>query len=230
MSDSIAPGQDRQTRGLVITSWSLIGAVCLISMIPFFGFGSWLIAGPVLFVVLVLGIIILTRGGTLPGVCILLTSLIAAPIFVAVAPFVSSLLGVAGAGAALSTADNKPATRYTETISDRTTPSPRANETRERVPQEPDYESLRDQLQHQLEPIANLKAKQLVSEGDRGFLVGTDQLTLEQRRIVQQENVWREKMFELIAKRTSQPVEVVAGTFARLAGASATTPRLPSND
>src|SRR5215510_10716352 len=84
---------DKQNRSLIITSWVLISLVCLISMVPFLGFASWFIAGPILFIALVMGIIILCRGGTLPGLAILLTSLLVAPFFIVVAPFVTSFFG-----------------------------------------------------------------------------------------------------------------------------------------
>jgi hypothetical protein len=88
------PASDQQNQGLVITSWALIGFVCLISLVPVLGFASWLIAGPVLFISLIMGIIVLARGGTLPGLLILLASLIGAPVFVTVAPFVTTMLGL----------------------------------------------------------------------------------------------------------------------------------------
>ena len=64
---------------------------------PGLGFGVWLVAAPLLLVTLVLGIIAISRGGTLHGVLILLASLIAVPVFVFVAPIVTT-------GAVLATA------------------------------------------------------------------------------------------------------------------------------
>src|ERR1700722_7540149 len=102
-SQLVQPAGNRN-RSLIISSWVLIGLVCLISLFSFFGFGSWLIAGPILFIALIMGIIILRRGETLPGLAILLTSLIAAPLFIMAAPFVSSLFGLGGTAAAIGTA------------------------------------------------------------------------------------------------------------------------------
>lgn len=68
-------------KGLIIASWLMIGLTCLVSLIPGIGFATWLIAAPVLLVTFILGIIALTKGGTLQGILILLTSLIVAPIF-----------------------------------------------------------------------------------------------------------------------------------------------------
>ena len=77
----------------------MIGGTCLIAMIPGIGFVTWLIAFPVLLATFILGIIALTKGGTLQGILILLTSLIVAPIFITIAPFVMT----AGAIAAFDT-------------------------------------------------------------------------------------------------------------------------------
>lgn len=99
--NSVIQGSDRQNRSLIITSWTLITLVCLLALVPVFGFTSWLIACPILFITLVMGIIVLSRGGTVPGLIILLASLIVAPAFIFVAPFVSSMLGV---GAVVSSA------------------------------------------------------------------------------------------------------------------------------
>lgn len=212
---------DGQTRSLVITSWVLIAIVCFISLIPFVGFGSWLIAGPVLFITLIMGIIVLSRGGTLPGLFILLTSLIAAPIFIVVAPFVSSLLGLGGGAVALSSVEANSRNERQYSASAMTPPpaTARLNNRSGKVPRGADYDKLKDQLQAQIEPLAILKSRELVKEGERGYLVGTDRLSIEQRRLVQQENVWRESMFELIAQQAGQSREAVAATFARLAHA-----------
>jgi hypothetical protein len=82
-------------KGLIIASWIMIGGTCLIAMIPGIGFVTWLIAFPVLLATFILGIIALTKGGTLQGILILLTSLIVAPIFIAIAPLVMTAGAIA---------------------------------------------------------------------------------------------------------------------------------------
>lgn len=220
-SVSAAPGSDGQTRSLVIASWVLIAIVCFVSLIPFIGFGSWLIAGPILFITLIMGIIVLSRGGTLPGLFILLTSLIAAPIFIVVAPFVSSLLGLGGAAVALSSAESTSSTASHYAPPAVATPlaTARSRGRTAKTPRSAEYDKLKDQLQAQIEPLTILKSRELVKEGERGYLVGTDRLSIDQRRLVQQENVWREEMFDLIGQQTGQSREAVAATFARLAQA-----------
>ena len=123
--NSVVQRSDQQNSSLITASWILICLVCLISMIPFFGFASWLIAGPVLFITLVMGIIVLSRGGTVPGLFILLASLIAAPIFVVVAPIISSLLGISGAALSIgpSVEPPEPAHRSPQTTATSTAQS-----------------------------------------------------------------------------------------------------------
>lgn len=76
--------------------------------------------------------------------------------------------------------------------------------------------------QGQIEQIATLKSLQLATEGVQGYLVGSDLLNLEQRRLVQQENVLREQIFELIGKGTGHSREEIAAIFADMAQRSAT--------
>ena len=220
-----------QNRSLIITAWVLMGIVCLVSVIPFLGFGSWLIAGPILFITLVMGIIVLSRGETMPGLFILLASLIAAPIFILVAPFVSSLLGFGGAVAAVgttaeATSRSNPPSQFAEN-STKTVPMPAApSESRERTAntkpfadnlKDASYVELKASVQRQDEQIATLKSLQLATEGVQGYLASSDVLNLEQRHLVQQENVLRERIFELIAKRTGRTQEEVAAVFTEMA-------------
>ena len=226
--NSVVQQPDRQNRSLIITSWVLIGLVCLISVIPFFGFGSWLIAGPILFIALVMGIIILARGETLPGLAILLTSLIAAPVFIFVAPFISSLLGFGGTVAALGTAsDAASRTNVSSAVVVSTTQSDQSHPIRlpVKAPESPEYEQLKTQVQGQSDQIAALKSMQLITEGVHGYVVGDERLNIEQRHLVQQENVWREHMFDMIGQRTGHSREEIAVIFANMAQRSTGNPK-----
>lgn len=196
---------DKQNRSLIVTSWGLIGLGCLIGLLPFFGFGSWFIVGAILFIPLVLGIIILARGERLPGLAILLSSLVAAPVLMLVVPSVLSLLGLGGTVAGGHTAVEI---------------APQTNTDR---PGE--YEQLKAQIQAQAEPVTALKSNQLVSEGVHGYLIGDERLTIEQRHLVQQENVWRERIFEMIGRRTGHSREEIAAIFADMAKRSAVNPK-----
>ena len=101
-----APLQSPPT-GLVIASWLMIGVTCLVSLIPGVGFLTWLIAAPILLVTFVLGIVALNKGATTQGILILLASVIAAPVFLFVAPILTTTAAVTGAAAtAVSVAEN----------------------------------------------------------------------------------------------------------------------------
>ena len=86
-------------KGLVIASWLMIGVTCLVSLIPGVGFLTWLIAAPILLVTFVLGIVALNKGATTQGILILLASVIAAPVFLFVAPILTTTAAVTGAAA-----------------------------------------------------------------------------------------------------------------------------------
>ena len=207
---------DKRNRSLIIFSWVLIGLVCLISLVPFFGFGLWLIAGPILFIALVMGIIILARGKTLPGLAILLTSLVAAPLFIVATPFVSSFFGFGGRAPAIGTA----AEAATQTNPSPTTQS-RPLRAPDGGPQSSDFEQLKTQIQGQSEQVAELKSKQLITEGVHGRLVDDERLTMEQRVLVQRENFFRERIFDMIGQRTGHSREEIAAIFSKMAQRSA---------
>jgi len=75
---------------LFTASWIILLLLCCASLVPFFGFASWFIVIPILLVTFILSIIIITRGGTLKGIFILLSTIIVVPLFVLCAPFLSS--------------------------------------------------------------------------------------------------------------------------------------------
>lgn len=78
--------------GMAITSWILIGLTALLSIVPVLGFGAWLLAFVVIPVVLILAIVVLSRGGTGQGIFLLITALILLPGFIFVAPLASTLI------------------------------------------------------------------------------------------------------------------------------------------
>lgn len=221
MSDA----SDSQNRSLVIASWVLIGLVCLLSLIPFLGFASWLIVGPILFIALVMGIIILARGGTLQGLLILLVSLIVAPVFVLVAPFVTSILGLGGAVAAVATpaavsrphspraplpaAQKSPASSHASAKPTVKVPAPLAGDE--------NFRKFRELVQTQASQLATLKSQHNAAEGPRGMLTSSETLDLAQRELVQKENFYREQVFQTIARHTGMTPEQVAELFATMA-------------
>jgi uncharacterized protein YdbL (DUF1318 family) len=221
---------DSQNRSLIIASWVLIGLVCLLSLIPFLGFASWLIVGPILFIALVMGIIVLARGGTLQGLLILLVSLIVAPVFVLVAPFVTSLLGLGGAVAAVAA---PAAVSRPQSPSAPLPPAPKSSASAPpgvnplvKVPaplaSDENYRKFRDLIQTQASQLATLKSQHNAAEGPRGLLTSSDTLDLAQREFVQKENYYREQVFQTIARHTGMTPEQIAEMFATMARRSQT--------
>ena len=81
----------------------------------------------------------------------------------------------------------------------------------------PMYRQHREEIQSLAVKVAALKAKGLVFEGVLGYLRGDEKLKLEDRAVVQRENVLRENIFDLIGKSTGKPREEIAAMFVRMA-------------
>jgi hypothetical protein len=75
---------------LVLVSWILLVAIASISVIPVIGFATWLIALPVFITTLILGVLTLARDGTRDGVLILIATFIAVPLFITIAPLITT--------------------------------------------------------------------------------------------------------------------------------------------
>jgi uncharacterized protein YdbL (DUF1318 family) len=87
------------------------------------------------------------------------------------------------------------------------------------APNQRDFEELKANIQGHGEKVEAMKVAGNVQEGRLGYLVGVEKspLPLEQRQLVQQENVWREKIFEMVGQRTGHAKEEVAAIFAKRA-------------
>jgi hypothetical protein len=79
-------------KGMAVTSWILLGLTALLSIVPVLGFGAWLLALIVVPIAVILGIVILTRGGKTQGILILVTSVVVLPVFILVASLTSTLI------------------------------------------------------------------------------------------------------------------------------------------
>jgi hypothetical protein len=88
--------ESRPYKKVVWACWALILMTCMLSLVPLLGFSAWFFAIPVFIATFVMAIIILSRGGTLQGVFILVTSITVGPLFVFLAPWVVSSLGMLG--------------------------------------------------------------------------------------------------------------------------------------
>jgi hypothetical protein len=73
-----APAGGYKTLSLV--SWILLGVTFFISFVPFLGCGTWILAWPVAVAAIIMGIIILTRGGTGQGILVILAGVLIVPL------------------------------------------------------------------------------------------------------------------------------------------------------
>jgi hypothetical protein len=80
----------KSAKSLVSASWILLFLSCLGSLLPGLGFAVWIIAGPVLTVTFILSIMSISRGATLQGIMILLATLIVVPLFIFIAPIITT--------------------------------------------------------------------------------------------------------------------------------------------
>jgi len=79
---------------MALIGWILLGITLVISFIPILGCGSWVLVWPVAVAAIILGIVVITRGGTGHGIALIIASIVVVPVAL-VAPIVStSLLGV----------------------------------------------------------------------------------------------------------------------------------------
>jgi hypothetical protein len=88
-------------KGMVITSWVLLGVTFVISLIPVLGCGSWFLVWPVSAATLVMAIVILTRGGKTQGIALIVASVLIVPVAL-VAPVVTTAI----LGASVSEREN----------------------------------------------------------------------------------------------------------------------------
>ena len=75
-----SPAAPAGYKTLSLVSWILLGITFVISFIPFLGCGTWILAWPVAVAAIIMGIIVLTRGGTLQGILIILAGVLIVPL------------------------------------------------------------------------------------------------------------------------------------------------------
>ena len=75
-----APAPRGGYKTLSVVSWVLLGLTFFISFIPFLGCVTWILAWVVAVAAIVMGIIVLTRGGTLQGILIILAGVLIVPL------------------------------------------------------------------------------------------------------------------------------------------------------
>ena len=79
-------------KGFAVTSWILFVVTCLVAIVPVIGFATWLVAFAVIPLIIVFAIIILTRGGTVQGIMLIIAAVLVMPAFLLIAPLASTLL------------------------------------------------------------------------------------------------------------------------------------------
>ncbi|HKP93195.1 MAG TPA: GYF domain-containing protein [Chthoniobacterales bacterium] len=65
---------------LAVVSWILLGITFVVSMIPLIGCGTWFLVWPVAAAAIVMGILILVRGGTIQGILVILGGVLIVPL------------------------------------------------------------------------------------------------------------------------------------------------------
>ena len=92
------------TRSPIIASWILLIATSVLAIVPFIGFLTWVIGVVSVLILIVLGIVVISKGATWNGIFILMASLLVMPVIIFVGPIISSLI----AGAVLDDPDSDP--------------------------------------------------------------------------------------------------------------------------
>ena len=87
----IVQAAPRSTKTFSLVSWLLLGITFVVSFIPIVGCGSWILVWPVAIAAIIMGIMVLTRGGTVQGILIILASILLVPIAL-VAPIITTAL------------------------------------------------------------------------------------------------------------------------------------------
>jgi hypothetical protein len=197
------------------TAWILMAIVAVLSIIPFFGFAVWLIAGPILFVSFIMIVLVFAKGGTRHGLVLLACQVIVMPIFVLFGPMVSSIFGLAGGAAAVaSTAESQTASPSSSDPAPVSAPVRQDPLPAPGLP--PELESLKEKVRAGRVETLDWLRKGYARETPIGMLAPTSvDMPLEIRKAIQQENVWRSEIFKHIAEITGSTSDEVGRSFAR---------------
>ena len=77
---SIVQAPRSNYKNLAVVSWVLLGITFIVSIIPFIGCGAWFLVWPVAVAAIIMGIIILVRGGTGQGIMVILAAVLIVPL------------------------------------------------------------------------------------------------------------------------------------------------------
>jgi hypothetical protein len=101
-SQAPGPAGPQSYHGMVVISWILLGVTFIISLVPVLGCGSWFLVWPVALATLIMGIVVLNRGGKMPGILLIFASVLIVPLAL-VAPIITT----AALGGAVSKDEQK---------------------------------------------------------------------------------------------------------------------------
>ena len=90
----VTPQPIQSYKGMVVTSWILLGFTFVISLVPILGCGSWILVWPVAVATLIMAIVILTRGGKTQGVALIIASVLIVPLALIAPVVTTAVLGV----------------------------------------------------------------------------------------------------------------------------------------
>ncbi|NNE94175.1 MAG: hypothetical protein HKN23_21210, partial [Verrucomicrobiales bacterium] len=76
----------------VAWAWILLFGTCVFSIIPILGCAMWLVAPVTIIISVILAITAINKGGTTQGVLILVASLLIVPVFVFIAPIITTAM------------------------------------------------------------------------------------------------------------------------------------------
>ncbi|MEO8615469.1 MAG: hypothetical protein ABI600_10030 [Luteolibacter sp.] len=211
--------QDKPYRVQARVAWILMAVVAVIALIPILGFASWFIVGPMMLVAFIMTVMVFSKGGVGHGLALLSCQLIVMPIVVILGPFISSALGFAGTAVGVGVALDE-SKRPMTGPSTLPYPAPASSAPIESPPSIPklpmELESLKTKmLEHQSMVLSWLNSGS-ATETPTGFLKPGDSLDIENRKILQQQNLWREQAFARIGEITGTTPEEVAKSYARL--------------
>lgn len=220
--------QDKPYRTHAKVAWILMAIVAVIALVPVLGFASWFIAGPMLLISFILIVLVFVKGGVAHGFALLACQIIVMPIIVIFGPMVTSALGLMGVAAGVGATLENPSiptggmpSGYDIYVSSSDSGSQEASEPVE-SPQQPfilppELKDLKSKLHEQQHAVSTWVRTGIAAETSTGFLKSGDSAGIETRKLVQQQNLWREQVFYRIAALTGQSTQEVAETYARLA-------------
>jgi len=217
-ADSFSVVPEKPYRVQARVAWILMAVVAVIAVIPVLGFASWVIAVPMMLIVFIMTILVFSKGGVGHGLALLACQLIVMPLVVILGPIISSALGIvgtaAGVGAALEESSTPPPRESTYDPVSLPLPSAPVEAPTPQLPSE--LESLKmNMLGGQSRVLSWLDTGGAV-ETPSGFLKPGDLLDIDSRKLLQQQNLWREQAFARIAEITGTTPEEVARSYARL--------------